>query len=278
MSALVEIGEYLDQLEGNALLTVTAGLGFAIAFPKKTVSSNLFAHGYTEIVVTTDIADNVDVRERYENSVINMLAFGYAEIGLSLAKEFTILEEKISLGIAPKYQKMTTYAQHVSVVDFDIEDYDESENTENALNFDLGAIWYKNNFRVGLAVKDLLKQKIEAKDNNLSDTYKLNTQITLGFAYASDYFTAALDADLTKQARFQNIDDDTQFVRVGMEGNAWGWAQLRAGYEIDLEDTIDNAITAGIGISPFDVVSVDIAGSYIGDNQFGASAGLAFTF
>ena len=52
--------------------------------------------------------------------------------------------------------------------------------------------------------------------------------------------------------------------------------QLRAGYEMDLEDTLDDSLTAGIGISPFDVVSLDLAGSYAGENQFGASLNLAF--
>ncbi len=275
---LNNIDEYLNQLDGNQPLTVTAGVGFALALPAKVVSSNLFARGYAEIIAATDISQDTDKEERYKNSNIDMLAFNYIELGLSLAKEFTIAEEKLSFGITPKYQKMATYAQRVTVADFDITDYDESEITKNAFNLDLGAIWYRDDFRLGLAVKDLFSQEIEAQDNALSDTYKLDTQVTLGLAYASEYVTAAIDAELTKQTRFQGLDDDTQFVRFGVEGNAWGWAQLRAGYEMDLQNTLDNSITAGVGISPFDVVSLDIAGSYAGDNQFGASANLAFTF
>ena len=76
---------------------------------------------------------------------------------------------------------------------------------------------------------------------------------TLGIGYVGDYVALSLDADLTKQKRFKELDDDTQFIRVGIEGNAWGWAQLRAGYEVDLENNLDNSVTGGIGISPFDV-------------------------
>ncbi|MCG6199649.1 conjugal transfer protein TraF [Psychromonas antarctica] len=279
VNALNRIDGYLDELQGNADLTVTVGLGFAIALPTKAVSTNLFARGYMEVVADMDISGDVNPVNRYTDSTVDMLAFGYAEMGLSLAKEFTIANEKVSFGITPKYQKMTTYAQRASVEDFDIEDYDKSEITKSAFNVDLGAMWYKGNVRAGLAVKDLFAQEIEANNNRgLTDTYKLDTQVTLGLAYVSDYFTAAFDADLTKQTRFQNRDDDTQFLRAGIEGNAWGWAQLRAGYEIDMEDTLDNSITAGIGISPFDVVSLDLAGAYAGDNQFAASANLAFTF
>lgn len=278
-----QLNGYLDQLTGNKPLTVTAGIGFATALPSRTVSINLFTQGYTEIIAATDIADNngnnpLEVKQRYQNSQVNMMAFAYAEIGLALAKEFTIAEEKISFGVTPKYQQMATYAQRVSVADFDLEDFDQSEIKKYAFNLDLGVIWYKDNFRAGLAVKDLLAQEIAAKYNGLKDTYKLDTQVTVGVAYASEYLTAALDADLTKQSRFQQLNDDTQFVRIGVEGNAWDWAQLRAGYEIDLQGTLDNSITAGIGISPFDLVNLDIAGSYAGDNQFGVSANLAFTF
>ena len=273
INTLNEINGYLAELDGNALLTVNANLGFAIAFPTNAVSSNLFARGYTEIVAGTEVET-----DNYLASSVNILAFGYSEVGLSLAKEFLLSGEKVSFGITPKYQQMTTYGQNVSLSDFDLDDYDKSKVTKNAVNFDLGAVWYRDDFHAAVAVKDLLAQKIDVKDNHVSGTYELNTQITLGLAYAYDYFTAAIDADLTKQNRFRNADDDTQFVRFGMEGDAWGWAQLRAGYEIDLQGTLENSITAGIGLSPFNTVNLDIAGSYAGENQLGASANLAFTF
>ena len=266
------IDEYLSELEGNKL-SVNVGVGLAVAIPTKLVSANLFVRGYTEIFAVTDI-DTTD----YTKSYVDLLAFGYGEMGLALAKEFKIAGERVSFGVTPKFQKMTTYAQHVSVETFDIDDYDESKNTKNAMNIDLGAAWYKDNFRAAIAIKDLFSQTITAASTGVSDAYKLNTQVTLGGAYSSDYFTAAIDADLTKQTRFEDQDDDTQFVRLGVEGNAWGWAQLRAGYEIDLQGTLDNSITAGIGLSPFDLFSLDLAGSYAGDNQFGASLGLAVTF
>jgi len=276
-----QLEAYLDELEDNKL-AVTAGLGVAIALPTNTVSMNFFGRGYTEVIASVNISDIADQEDRYDDSTVDMLAFAYVEFGLALAKNFTLAGEKVSFGITPKFQRLATYAQSGSVDDFDIEDYDESEITEDAFNLDLGAMWYKDNFRVGIAAKDLISQEIDVADvtgaSISSDSYKLDTQVTVAIAYASDYFTAAVDADLTKQTRFQNVEDDTQYVRFGIEGDAWGWAQLRAGYEIDLEDTVDDTITAGIGISPYDVVSIDIAGSYTGENQLGAAANLAFTF
>ena len=281
---IVVLEDYLDDLTDNTL-AVSAGGGIAIALPTKAVSTNLFARGYAEVIAATYISDDsssnddaMAAKENYENSDVQLLAFGYVEVGLAFAKEFKIDGEKVSFGVTPKYQQMTTYAQRVTIDDFDIDDYDESENTKNAFNVDLGAAWYIDDFTAAVAIKDLFSQKIKARSSNISDTYNLDTQITLGVAYTNDYFIAAIDADLTKQSRFEKIDDDTQFIRIGVEGNAWGWAQLRAGYEMALPDTLDNSITAGLGFSPFDLVSIDVAGSYAGENQLGASVGLAVTF
>tara|TARA_R110001583_G_scaffold112917_2_gene263052 strand:- start:4006 stop:5127 length:1122 start_codon:yes stop_codon:yes gene_type:complete len=273
VAKLNEINASLGELNDNSPLTVNANLGVAVAISTDVVSANIFARGYTEIVASPDVT-----LDDYQNSYVDLVAFAYTEFGIALAKELTVSEQKISIGFTPKYQQMTTYAQRSSVSDFDIEDYDESEITKSAFNLDLGVMWYYDSLRAGLAVKDLFEQEIVAENGTFRDVYKLDTQVTLGLAYATEYVTVALDADLTKQTRFQSLQDDTQFVRLGIEGNLFGWAQLRAGYEMDLEDTLDNAFTAGIGFSPFDIVSLDIAGSYAGDNQFGVSTNLALTF
>lgn len=265
------VNDYLAKLDGTKPVAVTAGVGLAVAFPVNTLSANLFTRGYAEVVAATDVTLN-DVTQ----SNVELQAFGYSEIGVSLAKRMSLGGHDVSFGITPKYQELITYQETANVDDFDIEDYDKSEVSETAFNVDLGAVWMYNNFRAGIAIKDLLAQEVKTLDGQ--DTYNLDTQITLSGAYAMEFFTATMDWDVTSQERFANLDDDTQFLRFGLEGNAWGWAQLRAGYEIDLEDTLDSSMTAGIGISPGDVVSLDIAGSYAGDNQFGVGGNLAFTF
>ncbi|WED29124.1 conjugal transfer protein TraF [Vibrio sp. DW001] len=279
-SNINQLNSHLDDLTGNKPLTVTATAGIAVAIPNAFVAVNFFGRGYVEIIAETDIASlsesGGDTQTRYENSNVNLAAFGYTEYGISFAKKLVISGQEFSLGISPKYQELRTYSDIVNVEDFDLDDYDESEVNDTAFNLDLGAVWYKEQWRVAFAIRDLFKQEIETA--NLNYKYELTPQATLGFAYSSRFFTAALDADLTAQTRYANVDDDTQFVRFGLEGNAWDWLQLRAGYQIDLENTIDNMVTAGVGISPFDVVNIDVAGSYAGENEFGASANLALTF
>lgn len=286
-SDLDTLNSYLDDLDNNKPLTVAAGAGVAVAVPNGAVAVNVFAGGHVEVIGTTDINDTdpydsndaiyaSNTQNRIDNSYINLYAFGVTEVGVALAKQWVLANQSFSFGIAPKFQQLTTYSQSELVNTFDVDDYDQSETSDNAFNLDLGAVWYRDAWRVGLAVKDLFSQEIKTMFGNKA--YQLKPQATLAAAYATELFTAAIDVDLIKQTRFTNTDDDTQFIRFGVEGNAWGWAQLRAGYEIDTQDTMDNAITAGIGLSPWDVVSLDIAGSYASENELGASANLAFTF
>ncbi|EJL6744592.1 conjugal transfer protein TraF [Vibrio alginolyticus] len=271
-----ELNRLLDQLDKSVPVVINGGLSLAIAIPTRYMSVNLFSTGYVEILAAPDISDSTNTADRYLNSAVNLAAFGNVEYGIALSRAYTIDEQQFAFGITPKYQQLKTYTQRTTLDDFDIEDYDKSEVSKNTFNMDLGVAWYHNAFRAGLSLKDVFEQDIETKLGNY--TYELTPQATVGIGYVGNYVALSLDADLTKQKRFKELDDDTQFIRVGIEGNAWGWAQLRAGYEIDLENNLDNSVTGGIGISPFDVISLDLAGSYAGDNQFGAAANLAFTF
>ncbi|MCG9682229.1 conjugal transfer protein TraF [Vibrio sp. Isolate23] len=272
------INSYLDQLSDDKPLGVNGGVVASIALPLNSLSTNLFLRGYADVIANTDISSDSDTQTRYENSSVDTIAFGYSEFGVAIAKRLTIAGQDVSLGISPKFQTMRTYKQVLTVENFDLDDYDQSETKDDAFNLDLGAVWFYQQFRAGFAVKDLFSQKIDTLNIGGVSTYKLDTQVTVSGAYALDYFVATVDWDLTKQERFTDRNDDTQFLRFGIEGNAMGWAQLRVGYEVDLEDTLDNSITAGIGISPGDIVSLDLAGSYAGDNQYGLSGNLSFTF
>ncbi|WP_392339358.1 conjugal transfer protein TraF [Moritella marina] len=269
-----DINNYLDDLDGNAPVNVTAGVAFAIAIPSNNVSVSIYGRGYVEAISSIDVYTSSDTTERYEKSTVEVTGFGYSEFGIALAKQYTIYGESFSFGVTPKYQILQTYSDLTSVNDFDLE-LEDADSEVTAFNFDLGAVWMKNNFRTALAVKDVLAQEIKAKSGR---TYEMNPQATLGLAYAVEYFTFGVDVDLTEQTRYVELEDNTQFARVGVEFNAWHWAQLRAGFEHDMQGTMEDSLTAGIGISPFGTLNLDVAGSYGSDNQVGASASLSFTF
>ncbi|EEO13125.1 conjugal transfer protein TraF [Vibrio cholerae] len=276
-----QLNRYLDQLADDKPLAVTAGIGIAVALPLDAVSLNFFTRGYAEVIAKANVAAKSgnsanEVKIRYESSDVDLTAFGYTEVGLAVGKQVVLGGQTVALGVTPKVQQLRTYQDNASVKSFDLDDYDKSEVKDNAFNLDMGAVWLIDQYRVGIVAKDLFAKDIQTQNRN--NTYKLDTQIAVSGSYVSDFFIAAVDLDLTKQRRFNGDNDDTQFMRFGVEGNAWGWAQLRAGYEVDLQNSLDNSVSVGLGVSPWDVVSLDLAGSYAGDNQFGLSANLAFTF
>ncbi|WP_119468607.1 conjugal transfer protein TraF [Vibrio cholerae] len=276
-----QLNRYLDQLADDKPLAVTAGIGIAVALPLDAVSLNFFTRGYAEVIAKANVAAKSgnsanEVKTRYESSDVDLTAFGYTEVGLAVGKQVVLGGQTVALGVTPKVQQLRTYQDNASVKSFDLDDYDKSEVKDNSFNLDMGAVWLIDQYRVGIVAKDLFAKDIQTQNRN--NTYKLDTQIAVSGSYVSDFFIAAVDLDLTKQRRFNGDNDDTQFMRFGVEGNAWGWAQLRAGYEVDLQNSLDNSVSVGLGVSPWDVVSLDLAGSYAGDNQFGLWANLAFTF
>ncbi|HGS4533838.1 TPA: conjugal transfer protein TraF [Vibrio cholerae] len=276
-----QLNRYLDQLADDKPLAVTAGIGIAVALPLDAVSLNFFSRGYAEVIAKANVAEKSgnsanEVKTRYESSDVDLTAFGYTEVGLAVGKQVVLGGQTVALGVTPKVQQLRTYQDNASVKSFDLDDYDKSEVKDNAFNLDMGAVWLIDQYRVGIVAKDLFAKDIQTLNRN--NTYKLDTQIAVSGSYVSDFFIAAVDLDLTKQRRFNGDNDDTQFMRFGVEGNVWGWAQLRASYEVDLQNSLDNSVSVGLGVSPWDVVSFDLAGSYAGDNQFGLSANLAFTF
>ncbi|ENM5824751.1 conjugal transfer protein TraF [Vibrio metoecus] len=276
-----QLNRYLDQLSDDKPLAVTAGIGIAVALPLDAVSLNFFTRGYAEVIAKANVAEKSgnsanEVKTRYENSDVDLTAFGYTEVGIAIAKQVVLAGQTVALGVTPKVQQLRTYQQNLSVKSFELDNYDQSEVRDNSFNLDIGAVWLLDQYRFGVVAKDLFAKDIQTMNKN--NTYKLDTQVTVSASYVSNFFVAAIDLDVTKQRRFNGDNDDTQFMRFGLEGNAWGWAQLRAGYEVDLQNSLDNSISVGLGVSPWDVVSLDFAGSYAGDNQFGLSANLAFTF
>ncbi|WBA19667.1 conjugal transfer protein TraF [Salinivibrio kushneri] len=273
---------------------VNAGVGAAVGIPTGSISATLYTSGLIEGAVLPDVRDSdiSDAQGGNNNftpeSSATILAAGIGELGVALATNLDIAGQRVAVGVTPKLQRITTYNYGVAVDDYDTDDWDDSRyrEEENAFNLDLGAVWQSGPYRVGLAGKNLVSQDVDTVTSDFNKeekhfTYQLEPQFILGSAFVSDFVTLAADLDLNKKKGFKgslDVDDDTQFFRVGAEFDAFGHAQLRTGYRADLEDNVDNAFTLGLGLSPFGVANLDIAASIIDSNSYGGSAQLAFTF
>lgn len=116
------------------------------------------------------------------------------------------------------------------------------------------------NWTVGLAAQNIIPRSIDTKVvNGFKETFKVRPQATAGGASRIMTCLPLLDIDLTPASGFTS-DSKRQFASVGAEFNAWKWAQLvrRLSSEHG-HQTPEAPSTAGVGISPFDVVHIDVS-------------------
>ncbi|HCL5312222.1 TPA: conjugal transfer protein TraF [Salmonella enterica] len=223
--------------------------------------------------------------EDVDQNALTSRAFGRAavitDVGVSIAREFETVGRKWSLGVTPKYQRVDLFNYNVSVQDYDKSDFskDRYHNTKNGFNADIGAYTdLTDNWTLGLVAQNIIPRSIDSREvNGSTETFKVRPQSTAGISWHNDFITTALDVDLTPASGFVS-DDKRQFAAIGAEVNAWKWAQLRAGYRQNMASGNGSAFTAGIGISPFDVVHIDVSGLVGTDRTYGAIAQLQFTF
>jgi hypothetical protein len=284
---LENLADSLDALSDKHFIA-GGGFGLALAIPSTSFSAAVVASTFVEADVFMNIDPND--RDRIEDAFGNpdipslgseavLLGSFRTEIGLAMAREFEFSGRTVSVGITPKIQNLEILDLAVNAENSDgLEDQIDSDNrfTDDNINFDLGAsTMVSENLRVGLAARNLMGGTFAGLSGSYN--YKLDPALTTGIAYTSGPLTLAADLDLTTTTRFQEIDsDDSQFLRLGAELK-WQWAQLRAGYILDLEDNYSNMATAGIGFSPFGVMHLDLAGA-VGENSYGGSLALSFTF
>ena len=169
-------------------------------------------------------------------------------------------------------------------------DADENRKSTTAFNIDAGVAYqFNNGIALGLAGTNLIGQTLESVEYaGSSADYNLNPVFTASVSYNTKLFTVGADIDLNETERFESFagmnsainpeDDNTQLAAVGVEFNAWDWAQLRAGYQMDIAGNLDNQFSAGVGLSPFGTMRIDLAASYAGENQMGVSLQTSLTF
>ena len=270
------------------------GVSAVAALPNDTLPVALMVKSYGTVSVDGKVSDaDLEYLEKVANGTItdvdkNALtsrAYGRAavvtDVGISFAKELETAGQKWSLGFTPKYQRVDLFNYNVSVRDYDNSDFsdDKYHNTKNGVNADIGAYTdLDDNWTLGLVAQNLIPRSIDTKVvDGVKETYKIRPQATAGVSWHNDLFTTALDVDLTPASGFTS-DSKRQFASIGAEFNAWKWAQLRAGYRQNMASNSGSAFTAGFGISPFDVVHIDVSGLVGTDHDYGAIAQLQFTF
>jgi hypothetical protein len=279
-AVLAELQTALEDLEGKQLKSEIGG-AVAVGVPNSFLSMTAYGKMYAETYVVADI-DTSDSNSltNAENSSINAVSVGIAEVGLTLAKYSNYLGQHIALGITPKMQRIYTFVYNADFDDYSVLDVADNSTQETVFNFDAGAIWFYGPLRLGFSAMNLIAQDIETKSvNGEQYQYQIKPQYTVGVGLVADYATISVDYDLKEESRYVDFSDNTQMIRIGGEIDLLRQLKLRAGYNKNLAyDGLDPTWTAGVGISPLGLIELDLAISYTSPDSKGAYINFLSTF
>lgn len=195
-----------------------------------------------------------------------------SEIGVSAAKQYTLFGQDVSLGIAPKVVHLRLFNESWRVVNGTFESAGENR-TELYFNMDLGAaVTLADHWRIGLAVKDLHSKTVLTA---VGEPIKLHPRTRLGLAYIGERFDIGFDAELDKTADLRGIAR-RQDMSLGLEYRLPISLALRLGYRHDLEGTVGDQLSAGLG---WRLYSLLLDATYVqGDGGEGAALRLGWAY
>jgi len=257
----------------SAALTTASGCA---SFPCAALAGNPNIDSNTGQILfntNTNLQSSVDIR--------GVILF---EVGIALSSEYSLGGTDWAIGLTPKVVRATLLDYAASVNSGSTSNATDSDYTAkySGFNFDLGlAKELGDGWRSGLVIKNVIPHTYDFKSiapgapagsaQYTSGSMKLKPLARIGASHSTNWSTVAMDIDLTANdpAGFEN---KSQYVSLGGELNAWGWAQIRAGYRADMKNSKRNVTSVGLGLGPLDLA---VAGNA---NEVGASLALGFTF
>lgn len=301
---------------------INAGLGLGLAVPGQSLSVGVFTNANLTATVRGDLSDGdrafldtlVTAAESGSPSNVQaiidgapvdgqgdirfdsrgrILASAVGEVGIAFARAFELQSgDRFQLGISPKYVELRTfqYTETVSGFEDDEFDGDQYQTDKSGFNVDLGAAYAfgdEHQWNAGLAVKNLIPMELDsaASRPELGEqvrTLELNPMVTAGIAHKSKHHVVTAELDLTKKEAF-GFEDDTQWLALGAEFDAWRYAQLRVGVRHNLASNDGNdgieektQFTAGLGLNVFGA-RLDLGALY-SDADVGAAIEIGSAF
>ena len=289
---------------------VDAGLGIALAVPTDSYSVGFFTNGNLQATVRGEFdKDDEETLRKIENGTtpiagVNLdqelesrgkvLASAVTEVGIAVATFIDLADgSRLQVGVSPKYVQLRTFQYTETVAGFEDDNFDNDENEtdKSGLNLDVGAAYAfgeQNEWNAGVVVKNLIPMELDSnpspdpRKNEQEYTLELKPMLTAGIAHTGNFHVVTAELDLTKKKGF-GYADDTQWLAVGVELDAWRYAQIRFGARQNLASNDDNngiaeetQFTAGIGLSLFGA-RLDL-GALVSDADMGAALELGAAF
>ena len=268
--------------------TAQIGVGgsLVLAIPNDVISIALVAKTRIDASVTSFVDENdyelldSSVNQPFDPADLQSSVMGIGamvtEVGVSLSRSLGSDSSSLLVGITPKRVTVETFIYNAQVNNFDEDEFDAEEFTResSATSFDAGVTYVAGNLRYGLVVRDAISNEF---DTISGEKYVIESQSTAAIGYHNSWFTAEVALDLDAVPSF-SMNGDVRLFRAGIELDVWNWLQVRAGMEQDLENTLEDTYSVGLGISPFDVVNLDLAAVKGQHNTLGGAIQLGIRF
>lgn len=283
----------MEKLSNKGLKAEVGGSPVIITIPTKTVklalsakvdarAASYFRYDANDEAFLANAVANMGNNNKLElddlKTSIDTSAVGIADIGISYAHRFDTAIGQLDFGSTVKHQRLYLIDRTLNVHQFDdgdIFDRDQHSKEKNGVNLDVGIVQHFNNsnWRVAAVAENLIERKAKLGGKS----YKLSPQLTVGGAYDLGWFKFEVNTEAFKNKGFGAVKD-TQILRAGVEFGARKIGQIRLGYVHDYKNNQADLFTVGLGLSPFDVFNIDIAGMVGKDDTLGAAVGLGLKF
>lgn len=271
---------------GNKPIDVGVTAGLNLSIPGETLGVSVFSNA--RVIVAGSLADiNLDTAEitNIVNEVTSPTSFGaltslsdpfaggtnintnlvltggaVTETGVALATKIA----GIAIGVTPKTVKIETISTSTSVNAVDTNNLDDTSESFEDTNFDVGVAIDLGAFKIGAVGKNMIEKEYKLTGTAVPGSkVVIEPQLRAGVAFDAGWATLTMDQDLTENKGIISnavIGDsqNTQYTSLGIEFDL-SLVQIRAGYRTNTLDSSGDSdvLTAGIGIHA--LVSADLA-------------------
>jgi len=235
----------------------------------------ILANGGSLADLPTNILDAngglIDPTTSFSSSA-DVALLGLSEWGVSLSTSFEFFGQQFSVGATPKVLRAIAYRE---ATEFDGEalSYSDTKRTYTAMNLDVGvAAMLGDNFRMGLAIKDLVPEEYDTGSGLALD---LKPRTRFGVAWVDSFYTLGLDYDVNENKSAAG-ERPVQDLSLGFEISPLSYLDVQLGYRHDITGFRDDVLSGGVALS-FRGMSVEL--SYAESNWMqGASLQFGWAF
>lgn len=276
----------LEEIDGKPVI-IRGGFNALIIVPNQYLSAGMFVNQYGRMGIIVDYDPNDE--QVLRNAIVNeldtddlsseVIGVGYSIVEAGVMVGYDVLKHAdydVSVGGKVKFQRIDLFYKPVSIADFDDDefDFDDAYTDTDSVNFDLGAyaaFGDERQWHAALVINNISSQDIALNVEGKGElNFELEMSSSVGLSYQAEWFSVSAEIDLIERESFQELNSP-QYASLGGQIDLGEHMQFRLGTRIDMNDNEADIYTIGLGISPWDVVSFDIA-AFAGENDnFGAA-------